>query len=72
MARTKQPPMNPNIDRPVAAIGSNIQSTDKKADPQTYTGKSSEQGRQTTQEAPIQEVTALWCPTNWRNQKASP
>ena len=33
MARTKLTPRNPNIDRPVAAIGSDIQSTKRRPTP---------------------------------------
>ena len=39
MARTKQPPRNPNIDRPVATIGSDIQSTKRRLTPRPTLGK---------------------------------
>ena len=39
MARTKQTPRNPNIDRPVAAIGSDIQSTKRRPTPRPTLGK---------------------------------
>ena len=39
MARTKQTPRNPNIDRPVAAIGSDIQSTRKWLTPRPTSSK---------------------------------
>ena len=72
MARMKQTPKEPNVDRPVVAVGSDIQSCRKKANPKTYTRQSLEQRRQAAQETSIQKVAALRCPTNQRNQEASP
>ena len=39
MARTKQTPRNPNIDRPVATVGSDIQSTERRLTPRPTQGK---------------------------------
>ena len=39
MARTKQNPQNLNIDRPVAALGSDIQSTERRPTPRPTQGK---------------------------------
>ena len=39
MARTKQIPRNPNIDRPVVAVGSDIQSTERRLTPRPTQGK---------------------------------
>ena len=39
MARTKQTPRNPNIDRPVEAVGREIRSTDKRPTPRPTQGK---------------------------------
>ena len=39
MVRTKQTPRNPNIDRPVAAVGSDIQSTERRPTPRPPQGK---------------------------------
>ena len=39
MAMTKQTPRNPNIDRPVAAVGSDIQSTERRPTPRLTQGK---------------------------------
>ena len=39
MGRTKQTPRNPNIDRPVAAVGSDIQSTKRRLTPRPTLGK---------------------------------
>ena len=39
MARTKQTPRNPNIDRPVVAVGSDIQSTERRLTPRPIQGK---------------------------------
>ena len=39
MARTKQTPRNPNIDRPVAAVRSDIQSTERRPTPRPTQGK---------------------------------
>ena len=47
MARTKQTPRYPNIDRPVAAVGSDIQSTERRPTPRPTQGKvSSKEGKQ--------------------------
>ena len=39
MARTKQTPRNPNVDRPVAAVGSDIQSVERRPTPRPIQGK---------------------------------
>ena len=39
MARTKQTPRNPNIDRPVVAVGSDIQSTERRLTHRSTQGK---------------------------------
>ena len=39
MAKTKQTPRNPNIDRPVAVVGSDIQSTERRLTPRPTQGK---------------------------------
>ena len=39
MARTKQTPRSPNIDRPVAAVGSDIQSAERRPTPRSTQGK---------------------------------
>ena len=39
MARTKHTPRNPNVDRPVAAVGSDVQSTERKLNPRPTQGK---------------------------------
>ena len=39
MARTKQTPRNPNIDRPVVAVGSDIQSAERRPTPRSTQGK---------------------------------
>ena len=39
MARTKQTPRNPNIDRPAVAIGTDIQSTERRPTPRPTQGK---------------------------------
>ena len=39
MARTKQTPRNPNIDRPIAAIGSDIESTQRRLTPKPMLNK---------------------------------
>ena len=39
MARTKQTPRNPNVDRPVVAVGSKIQSTGRRLTPRPTQGK---------------------------------
>ena len=39
MARTKQTPRDPNIDRPMAAVGSDIQSTKRRPTPRPMQGK---------------------------------
>ena len=40
MARTKQTPRNSNIDRPVAAVGSDIQSAERGLTPDPHKEKS--------------------------------
>ena len=40
MARTKQTPRNPNIERPVVAVGSDIQSTERRLTPRPTQEKS--------------------------------
>ena len=44
MARTKQTPRNPNIDRPVAAVGSDISSIERRLTPRPMQGKISSKG----------------------------
>ena len=44
MARTKQTPRNPNIDRPMAAVGSDIQSAERRPTPQTHTRQKPKKG----------------------------
>ena len=44
MARTKQTPRNPNVDRPVVAVGSDIQSTERRPTPRPTQGKVSNKG----------------------------
>ena len=44
MARTKQTPRNSNIDRPIAAIGSDIQSTVGRPTPQPILSKAPVKG----------------------------
>ena len=45
MAGTKQTPRNLNIDRPIAAVGSDIQSTERRPTPKpTGQGKVSSKG----------------------------
>ena len=39
MARTKQTPRNPNTDRPVTVVGSDIQSTKRRLTPRPTLGK---------------------------------
>ena len=39
MARTMQTPRNPNIDRPIAAVGSDIQSAERRLTPRPTQGK---------------------------------
>ena len=39
MARTKQTPRNPNVDRPVVAVGSDIQSSERRLTPRPTQGK---------------------------------
>ena len=39
MARMKQTPRNPNVDRPVAAVGSDIQSAERRPTPRPTQGK---------------------------------
>ena len=39
MARMKQTPMNPNVDRPVVAVGSDIQSAERRPTPRPTQGK---------------------------------
>ena len=47
MARTKQTPRNPNVHRPVVAVGSDIQSTKRRPTPKPTLGKVlSEGGKQ--------------------------
>ena len=47
MARTKQTPRNPNIDRPVAVVRSDIQSAERRLTPKPTQGKvSSKRGKQ--------------------------
>ena len=47
MVRTKQTPRNPNIDRPEAVVGSDIQPTERRLTPRPTQGKvSSKGGRQ--------------------------
>ena len=44
MARAKQTPRNPNIDRPVAMVGSDIPSTERRPTPRPTQGKISSKG----------------------------
>ena len=44
MARTKQTPRNPNIDRPIAAIGRDIQSTERRLTPKPTPNKTPVKG----------------------------
>ena len=44
MARTKQTPRNPNIDRPMAAVGSNIQYGERRLTPRPIHRKVSSKG----------------------------
>ena len=44
MARTKQTPRNPNIDRPIAAVGSDIQTAERRLTPRPTQGKVSCKG----------------------------
>ena len=44
MARTKQTPRNPNIDRSIAAIGSDIQSTERSPAPKPTLNKAPVKG----------------------------
>ena len=39
MVRMKQTPRNPNVDRPVAAMGSDIQSAERRPTPRPTQGK---------------------------------
>ena len=44
MARTKQTPRNQNIDKPVAAVESNIQSAERRPTPSPTQGKAPNKG----------------------------
>ena len=44
MARTKQTPRNPNVDRPVVAVGSDIQSAERRLTPRSTQGKVQNKG----------------------------
>ena len=44
MARTKQTPRNPNVDTPVAAVGSDIQSTKRRPTPRLTPSKTPSKG----------------------------
>ena len=44
MARTKQTPRNPNIDRPIAALGSDSQSTERRPTPKPMLNKAPVKG----------------------------
>ena len=44
MVRTKETPRNPNIDRPIVAIGSDIQSTEGKPTPKSMLSKAPVKG----------------------------
>ena len=39
MTRTKQTPINPSVDRPVVAVGSDIQSAERRPTPRSTQGK---------------------------------
>ena len=77
MARTKQTPRNPNIDRPIASVGSDIESAErrptprKKGDPKTKlfvkTRKSLKQGRQAAEITLVQEIAASTYSTSRRD-----
>ena len=44
MARTKQAPRNPNIDKPVVAVGSDIQSAERRPTPRPTQGNAPNKG----------------------------
>ena len=44
MARTKQTPRNPNKDRPIAVVGTDIQSTDRRPNPKSIPNKAPVKG----------------------------
>ena len=58
MARTKQTPRNPNIDRPVAAVVSDIPSTERRLTPRSTQGKILSKGGQAAKKTFIKEITA--------------
>ena len=44
MARTKQTRRNPNVDRPVAVVGSHIQTAERRPTPRPTQGKAPNKG----------------------------
>ena len=44
MARTKQTPRNPNKDKPIVAVGRDIQSTERRLNPKTISNKAPVKG----------------------------
>ena len=63
-----KPPGTP-IDRPVAAIGSDIQSSKRRPTPRPTLGKVLSKGGKQSMKAFNQKNIVLGCPINWRNQK---
>ena len=62
MARTKQTPRNPNIDRPMVAVGSDIQSAKRRLTPRSTQGKVPNKGGKQARKHLSKKVLCLGAP----------
>ena len=62
MAGTKQTPRNPNIDRPLTAVGSDIQSAERRLTPRSTQGKVLHKGGRKPRKDLSKELLCLGAP----------
>ena len=73
MARTKQTPRNPSVDRPVVAVGSDIQSAERRPDPRPTQGRSvSNKGGKQLEKTFIKEIDVTYVPHQLGGIKKTP
>ena len=69
MVRTKQTPRNPNIEGPVAVIGSDIQSTERRPTPRPTQGEVPIKGGKQPRKHLSKKITVFGWPTKYRIKK---